>query len=49
LAAELHLASIEAQQQKERDDVKKIATIGTVAVAAVGVAGIIAGALLSKK
>mmetsp|Transcript_32626 Transcript_32626/g.49165 ORF Transcript_32626/g.49165 Transcript_32626/m.49165 type:complete len:163 (+) Transcript_32626:34-522(+) len=48
LASELHLACIASQEQKEKEDVKKMATIGTVAVAAVGVAGVIASALMKK-
>lgn len=49
MAAELHLASIEAQEQKQKEDVKKLATAGTIAVAAVGVAATVASALMSKK
>lgn len=49
LASELHLASIAARQEWEAKQVKKVATAGTIAVAVIGVAGIIASALLSTK
>jgi len=49
LASELHLASIAAQQEWEQKQVKKAATAGTIAIAVIGVAGILASALLSHK
>mmetsp|Transcript_10822 Transcript_10822/g.18298 ORF Transcript_10822/g.18298 Transcript_10822/m.18298 type:complete len:164 (-) Transcript_10822:946-1437(-) len=49
LAAELHLASIASQEAADRDQVKKVATIGTVAVAALSVAGALAVALVAKR
>jgi hypothetical protein len=48
-ASELHLASIAAQQEFDKKQVKKAATVGTIAIAAVGVVGILASALLSKR
>jgi hypothetical protein len=48
LAAELHLAATESQEQLEDQQVKKAAAIGAVAVAAVGVLGVIASAMLTK-
>lgn len=44
----MHLASVEAQQQKEDAQVKKAAAVGAVAVAAVGVLSVVAGALLKR-
>jgi len=48
LALELHLASIASEEQKGKEQVEKMATIGAVAVAAIGVAGMVASALLKK-
>jgi hypothetical protein len=49
LGSELHLAATEAQERDDEAKVKKAAAIGAVAVAAVGVLGVVAGALLSKR
>eukprot|EP00545_Synedropsis_sp_CCMP1620_P012871 CAMPEP_0119003566 /NCGR_PEP_ID=MMETSP1176-20130426/640_1 /TAXON_ID=265551 /ORGANISM="Synedropsis recta cf, Strain CCMP1620" /LENGTH=163 /DNA_ID=CAMNT_0006955179 /DNA_START=53 /DNA_END=544 /DNA_ORIENTATION=- len=49
LASEMHLACVEAQKQREEEQVKKAATIGAVAAVAVGVLGVVASALLSKR
>lgn len=49
LASELHLASIESQEQKEAKLKKDAAIGGAVAVAAVGVAAGLASLMLSKR
>eukprot|EP00540_Astrosyne_radiata_P019103 CAMPEP_0116847558 /NCGR_PEP_ID=MMETSP0418-20121206/14502_1 /TAXON_ID=1158023 /ORGANISM="Astrosyne radiata, Strain 13vi08-1A" /LENGTH=162 /DNA_ID=CAMNT_0004479019 /DNA_START=66 /DNA_END=554 /DNA_ORIENTATION=- len=48
LAKELHLASMAGEEEEQKKQVQKM-TMGTVAVAALGVAGVVAGALLSKR
>ena len=46
---ELHLASIEAKEQKDAKKLKDTAVGGAVAMGAIGVAAAVATALLSKK
>ena len=48
LASELHLASIESQEQKEAKKLKDTAIGSAVAVAAVGVAAGVASLLLKR-
>ena len=49
LTMELHLASIEAKEQKDAKKLKDTAVGGAVAMGAIGVAAAVATALLSKK
>ncbi|CAB9500994.1 expressed unknown protein [Seminavis robusta] len=49
IASELHLASIESQEQKESQQLKQAAVGGTVAVAALGVIAGVASVMLAKK
>ena len=49
LAAELHSASISAKDDADEKKVKQIAVGGTVAVAALGVAGLILGGAGKKR
>jgi len=48
-AAELHLASIAAQDMKDEDNMMKIAVGGSTAVAAIGLIAGVAGMVLSKR
>jgi hypothetical protein len=49
IAAELHLACIESQEQKDAQHMKQVATGGAVAVAALGVVAGVASMMLSGK
>ena len=49
ITKELHLATIEAQEERHRKEVKKAAIGGVAAAAAVGVVAGVASMMLSKK
>ena len=49
IGAELHLACIESQEQKDAEHAKNVATGGAVAVAALGVVAGVATMMMSKK
>ena len=49
LAIELHLACIEAAEREDEKKVKQIATVGSTAVAVIGVAAGVAGMMMKKR
>lgn len=49
IAAELHLASIESQEQDDKEKMKQAAVGGTVAVAALGIIAGVASIMMSNK
>lgn len=49
IAKELHLASIEAEEERNREQIKRAAVGGVAVAAAVGIAAGVASLLLSKR
>lgn len=49
LAIELHLASIESAEMEDQRKVQKVATVGSTALAVVGIAAGVAGMMMKKR